>query len=155
MTYVNLAAAALLSVVGMSALAQAPPGIDPATGARPGHEPGVGESMPRSDKASNILPGNGRAHIASTLPASGLGENAMPAEYLRAARASLVAGRTGQAQQSLEMAQTRTLNPTVLQGQEKAPDDSAKVGQIREALQALGGGDKPQAIRIIDSILAN
>ena len=54
MRYVNFATAALLALTALPALAQAPPGQNPTTGARPGHEPGVGESLPRSDKASNI-----------------------------------------------------------------------------------------------------
>ena len=43
MRCVNLAAAALLGMTALSALAQAPPLLAPATGARPGHTPGVGE----------------------------------------------------------------------------------------------------------------
>jgi hypothetical protein len=54
MRYLSLAAIGLLSTAALQALAQAPSGLDPATGARPGHEVGVGDSLPRSDKASNI-----------------------------------------------------------------------------------------------------
>jgi hypothetical protein len=52
MRYVIVAAAALLGMTAMSALAQAPAGTNPATGARPGHEPGTGESLPQSNAAA-------------------------------------------------------------------------------------------------------
>ena len=42
MRYLNLATVLLLGMTSVSALAQAP-GLDPGTGARPGHEPGIGE----------------------------------------------------------------------------------------------------------------
>jgi hypothetical protein len=155
MRYVNLATIALLGVTTVSALAQAPSGLDPATGARPGHEPGVGESLPRSDRASNIGPADTRSNIAPTLPPSAIGENAAAHEYLRTARASLVAGRTGQAQQSLEMAETRALDRAVPQGQTNVPSDSQFVSRIRDARRALGRGDSPQAVQLIDLALSN
>lgn len=136
--------AALLALTAISALAQSPP-MDAATGARPGHEPGVGESLPRSNNASNIGPSDTRSNIAPTLPASGLGENAKAMEYLTEARASLVAGRTGEAQQSLEMAETRAL---------ERPDGASLAARIRDARQALGAGNKSGAIALIDAALA-
>lgn len=153
MTYLNLATAALLSLSAMSALAQAP-GLDPNTGARPGHIPGVGESLPRSDKASNIQTSSNRSNVAPTLPRSGLGENATTQDYLTVARAALVAGRTGQAQQSLEMAETRVLDRSVPEGQTDRPSDSPRVAQIRDARLALGAGDRTQAMAFIDLAMA-
>ena len=44
------------------------------------------------------------------LPTTLVGPNATPADYLRAAQQSLQAGRTGEAQQALEMAETRLLD---------------------------------------------
>ncbi len=154
MRYVSFTTAALFGLTTMSASAQLPAGADPATGARPGHEPGIGESMPRSDKASNITPGDTRSTIAPTLPTSGIGDEATPFHYLRAARASLVAGRTGQAQQSLEMAETRALDRSVAQGQTNTPSDSPLVSRIRDARHALGGGNRANAIAFIDQALA-
>jgi hypothetical protein len=74
---------------------------------------------------------------------------------LRAARASLVAGHTGQAQQSLEMAETRALDRSVAQGQTSTPSDSQFVSEIRDARHALGSGDRPHAIQLIDVALAS
>ena len=76
----------------------------PSAGARPGNEIGTGSSLPLSDRASNIGPGDTRSSIAPNLPAPPLGEDAPVQAYLQAARSALIAGRTGEAQQALEMA---------------------------------------------------
>ena len=73
----------------------------------------------------------------------------------QAARASLVAGRTGQAQQSLEMAETRALDRVVPQGQTNAPSDSQIVARIQDARHALGSGDSAHAIQLIDLALSS
>lgn len=155
MRYHYFAPAALLAFTAMSALAQAPSVTNPATGARPGHEVGIGDSLPRSNKASNIVPADTQSNIAPTLPPSAIGDDAASRDYLRAARASLVAGRTGQAQQSLEMAETRALDRAVPQGQTDAPSNSQLVSRIRDARHALGGGDSTHAIQLIDLALSS
>jgi hypothetical protein len=154
MRYVNLATVALLGMTSISALAQAP-GLDPATGARPGHEPGIGDSLPRSNNASNIGPADTRSDIAPTLPPSSVGENATVRDYLAAARASLVAGRTGQAQQSLEMAETRALDRSIVPDQVGVPSGSQFISRIGDARRALGNGDSAKAIASIDLALSN
>src|ERR1700739_2777569 len=68
-----------------------PPGANPATGARPGNEIGTGMSMPMGTHASNIDSGDTRSTIAPNLPSPQVGPNAGPADYLRAAEASLQA----------------------------------------------------------------
>jgi hypothetical protein len=153
MRCIYLATVALLGMTTLSALAQAP-AMDPATGARPGHVPGVGMSLPQSDKASNIVPADTRSNIAPTLPASAVDQNAGPYDYLRSARASLVAGHTGQAQQSLEMAETRALDRSVVQGQ-VAPISSGFISHIGDARRALGEGNSGHAIELIDIALAS
>ena len=152
MPYLKIATFALLGLSGLSALAQAP-SIDPATGARPGHEIGIGDSLPRSDKASNTGSADSRSLIAPTLPGSGLGINADIRDYLAVARSSLIAGRTGQAQQSLEMAETRLLDRSVLADQVSKPIDSQMVARVRDARQAVGAGDRARAIMLIDLAL--
>lgn len=155
MRYVKLATAALLGMIALPALAQAPSGTNPATGARPGHEPGTGESLPLSNKASNIAPTDTRSNIAPTLPQPAIGDNATTGDYLKAARAALVAGRTGQAQQSLEMAETRALDRSVAQDQTNTPSDSQLVARISDARHALGSGDRTHAIQLIDLALSS
>ncbi len=153
MNYINLAAGAFLSISAGSALAQAP-ALDGQAGARPGHVPGVGDSLPRSDKASNIQTSKNRSSVAPTLPRSGLGENADAMAYLKVARTALVAGRTGQAQQSLEMAETRMLDRSVPEGQTNVPIENLTVTEIRDARLALGQGDRSRAIGLIDVVIA-
>lgn len=154
MRYATLAAFALAGITATSAIAQMPPVMDPATGARPGHDPGVGLSLPLSDRASNIGPAGTRSSIAPTLPTPAAGPEAGPRELLASARASLIAGRTGLAQQSLEMAETRLLDRSVPQGMTNYPSDSPIVAQIRDARFALGSGDSSRAILLIDQAMA-
>ncbi len=154
MRYVNIASVVVLALAGPPAFAQAPSAPDTTTGARPGHQIGIGDSLPRSDRASNIVRSDTRSDIAPTLPPSQLGENAATHDYLLSARASLVTGRTGQAQQSLEMAETRELDRSVGQGQTNTPSGSPLVSRIREARHALGHGDRKHTIELIDLALA-
>ena len=137
MRYLNLATIALLGMTTVSVLAQTPSGTDPTTGARPGHEPGIGYSLPLSPCPLVIA------------------EDATTQDYLRAARASLVAGSACQAQQSLAMAETRALNRSVEPNQASVPDDSQLVSRIQDARRVLGNGNNTQAIRLVDLALAN
>jgi hypothetical protein len=148
------ATVALLGMAAMPALAQAPDRGDQIPGVRPGHEPGVGVSLPLSNRASNIVPGDTRSIVAPTLPGPPVGPNATARDYLAAARAALVAGQTGQAQQSLEMAETRALDRPVVASQVSVPSDSRFIGRIGDARRALGVGDRAQAIALIDQALA-
>lgn len=130
-----------------TAYSGAPPAV------RPGHSPGEGVSYPLSNSASNIDPGDTRSTIAPTLPTPALGPGAGPVQYLQAARASLAAGRTGEAQQSLEMAQTRLLDRSVPYNAVNTPSANPAVSQISEALRALGAGDRMRAMQIIDATI--
>lgn len=129
----------------------APPSSD--TGARSGNVVGTGMSLPRSSQASNIDRMDTHSTIAPNLPAPSLGPNASPADYLRAAQNSLAAGRSGEAQQSLEMAQTRLLDRSVPYGQTNAPSENPAVRDISQALRALAAGDRSGAMQMIQSAL--
>jgi len=144
----------LAGLVGTPVLAQkSAPDTDPVTGARPGNDVGTGMSMPMGTRASNIDAGDTRSMIAPNLPSPSLGPDAGPADYLRAAQASLQAGRTGEAQQSLEMAQTRLLDRSVPMGQTNNPSDNPAVTQISQALRALAARDRAQAMQLIQSAI--
>jgi hypothetical protein len=75
--------------------------------------------------------------------------------YLQAARSALVAGRTGEAQQALEMAQTRALDRSVPLFQTNAPSRNPLVDKIGQARAALGAHDRGRAVQIVDEALAN
>ena len=150
----KLAAVGLLGMIGVSALAQAP-SIDASAGVQAGLNHGDRDSLPRSNKASNIVAADTKGTSAPTLPPSGLSPDAPPRDYLRAARASLAAGHTGAAQQTLEMAETRTLGGADVPDLAKQPSANTNVAEIRDALHALAGGDRARAIQIIHTALAN
>ncbi len=130
-----------------------PPGTNSQTGARPGNEIGTGQSLPRSNNAGNIGPEDTRSTIAPNLPSPDVGENAPSLAYLRAARTALLQGRTGEAQQALEMAETRALDRSVPLFQTGTPSRSPLVDTIEKALKALGTGDRGGAARFIDQAL--
>ena len=106
-----------------------------------------------SNRASNISPSDMRSNIAPRLPSPQVGENASARAYLIAARNALAAGRTGEAQEALERAQTRLLDRSVPLFQTNTPDRSPAVEQISAALQALGRRDRAQAMQIIEATI--
>ncbi len=154
MNTLKIMAAGLFGMVSVSALAQAQ-STETAVGARAGQVRGDIGSEPRSTKASNIVPSNTNRVIAPELPSPGLGPDATSRDYLRVARVSLAAGRTGKAQQSLEMAETRALSGSETPAQAQRPSDSPKVDDIQNALFALGNGDLGGAMRLVDTALGN
>jgi hypothetical protein len=130
-----------------------PPGTSAETGARPGNPVGAGMSMPMGNRASNIDARDTHSAIAPNLPGPALGEGATPADYLRAAQGALAAGRTGETQQALEMAQTRMLDRSVAYGQTSDPSSNPAVRQISQALQALAAGDRARCMALIQAAI--
>ena len=130
-----------------------PAGANPATGARPGNEIGTGMSLPMGNKASNIDQSDTHSSIAPNLPSPPVGQNANAVDYLLAAQSALASGRTGEAQQSLEMAQTRLLDRSVPQAQTNNPSDNPAIAQISQALKALAAGDRAQSMQLIQSAI--
>ena len=90
------------------------------------------------------------ALVSNNLPAPALSPEASPADFLRAARGALAAGRNGEVRSALEMAQTRLLSRVVDAGKEQEPSDNAAVKQISEAINALAANDRPTCLRYIE-----
>lgn len=132
-----------------------PPGADPTTGARPGNVIGTGMSLPMGSNASNINPTNTPSEIAPNLPSPDVGEGASAQAYLIAARNALAAGRSGEAQQALEMAETRLLDRSTPLFQTNTPSANPVVSQISQALQALAAGDRPMCMTLIEAAIPN
>jgi hypothetical protein len=109
--------------------------------------------MPMGTRASNIDASDTRSTIAPNLPSPPIGANANAADYLRSAQSALQSGRTGEAQQSLEMAQTRLLDRSVPMGQTNNPSDNPAVTQVSQALKALAAGDRAQTMQLIQSAI--
>ncbi len=141
----------LLTSAATLGLALAAPGFAQTTdtGARPGHQPGVGMSQPSSTRASNINQSNAHSKVAPRLPHSGLGANASPEEYARAALTALRNNQTGKAQEALEQAETRTL--TTHQAEEgRIP----MMDMLEQARQAIGRNQIADARRMLEQGLA-
>jgi hypothetical protein len=100
--------------------------------------------------APPATPPGGTSSIVATLPTPALSPEASPADFLRAARGAVAAGRTGEARSSLEMAQTRLLSRVVDAGRESVPSDNAAVKEISEALGALSANDRMGCLRYIE-----
>jgi hypothetical protein len=66
-------------------------------------------SLPMSDKAGNITAADTTSPLAARLPEPLVADNAPIRDFLVAGRNALAAGRTGEAQEALERAQTRAL----------------------------------------------
>ena len=131
-----------------------PPGANPETGARPGNEVGTGMSLPLSDKAGNILPQADGSPLAGRLPTPPVDDNASPRTFLLAARGALAAGRTGEAQEALERAETRSLDRSVPLFHTADPIRDRLVTQIEAVLHALGTGDRMQAMQLLEQAIA-
>ena len=149
---VSTAGVLVALALGAPALAQAPAPATP-TGARPGNVIGTGQSMPMSNRASNINEGDTRSVIAPNLPTPAVEPNAPPEAFLQAARVALAAGRTGEAQQSLEMAETRILSRSVPYDAANQPIVDPRLAVIAQARHALAAGDRTGAIGFIDQAM--
>ncbi|HET8997809.1 MAG TPA: hypothetical protein VFN42_14165 [Acetobacteraceae bacterium] len=129
----------------------APPAAMPAPAQQPAT---LGGQEPVSTGAANLnQQDQPYRKVAPALPTPELGPNATPVDYLHAAEAALAGGRTGEAQQSLEMAQTRLLDRSVPYGQVNTPIKSPAIDTISQALQALGAGDRAQTMQLIQAAI--
>ncbi len=131
-----------------------PPGTNPETGARPGNVIGTGMSLPTSEKAGNISPQDTTSPIAARLPEPSISAYATVRDLLVAARIALVAGHTGEAQEALERAETRTLDRSVPLFQTSTPASDPLVTRISQALHALGDDDVAGALHLVSQAIA-
>lgn len=90
-----------------------------------------------------------------TLRSPDLPEGARPSDYLLAARNALAAGRMGEAQEAMEMAQTRILDRSVPLGQTNDPSGNPTVRQIAEARQALAARDNTVCMRLLETAIGS
>jgi len=97
--------------------------------------------------------GDARAAPEPSGPPPALTENSPASAYLRAATSAISAGRTRDAQDALDMAQTRALEGSVPLFETRNPSNSPAVRHISQAKQALAGGDRAAALKMIQSAL--
>ncbi len=127
---------------------------DPVTGARPGNVIGTGQSLPLSDKASNATSGDTRSVIAPRLPTPSSGDDSSPRAFLEAAQRALTLGRTGEAQEALERAESRLLDRSVPPSRADAPSAQPVVAEVGDARRALAAGDRARSQQIIGEVLS-
>jgi hypothetical protein len=121
---------------------------------RPGHVPGVGDSEPASNRASNIDRADTRSVIAPRLPAPSASANASPEQLLGVAQNALRRGQTGEAQEALERAETRALDRSTAQGNENMPAQGPFVQAIGQARRSLANHDVAQTQRDIQNAMS-
>jgi hypothetical protein len=109
---------------------------------------------PTSDRASNIDATDTTSTIAPALPSPDLAPGSSPEEFLHAARSALATGRTGEAQQAMEMAETRLLDRSTPVFQTNDPSRSPLIAKIGDARRALGGGDRATSMTLLDQAIA-
>lgn len=93
--------------------------------------------------------------VLTPLPFPDLPESSRPSDYLRAAQGALAAGRVGEAESALEMAQTRMLDRSVPLGQTNNPSDNPTIEQIAQARQALAARDRAASLQAIQAAIAS
>jgi len=152
MRYAMIAA---IVVAGMTTLPIVAQAESAGTNARRGSQMGISKSGERSGQASTIVAVASQWNVSTMLPSPRIGNKAETGDYLKCAYAALAMGRDGLAQQSLEMAETRALGGVMPKGGTVVPGDLPKVFRIRDALRALGGGDRKQAIQFIKIAMLN
>ena len=127
---------------------------NPDTGARPGNVIGTGQSLPLSDKASNATSGDTRSVIAPRLPTPSAGDDSSPRAFLESAQRALTLGRTGEAQEALERAESRLLDRAVAPSRAGEPSAQPVVAAVGDARRALAAGDRARSQQIIGEVLA-
>lgn len=136
----------------MSAAMTAPMDSAPGDQAAPptsAYRGGVGS--PLSTRATDLAPSRGEK-MGSRLPDPGAAANT-PRELLVAAQRALNQGKTGAAQQALEMAETRVLSRTTDPSMANQPDPAAMAQNIAAARRALGSRDPSAAKMAIAAAL--
>jgi hypothetical protein len=147
--FVSVAVAVAFTLSGTAAFAAT--GTYTAAAAANGSDAGAYPAMttatepPVSKNASNITAADMHSDIGPPLPMPVAGADATPVHYLHAASRDLSRRETGAAQQALEMAETRLLDRSVIAAAANQPDTHPAIGNISNALDAIGHQNLPAA----------
>jgi len=109
-------------------------------------------SSPMSGKSSNISGSDTRSTVAPRF-ATPAADN--PDQLLMAAQNALSRGRTGEAQEALERAETRLLDRSTLASDAGTPISGPRIDAIRQALSSLGSGDRAGAKAAITTAMSH
>ena len=131
---------------GMPLYAAQPAVMSPAPGS-------LGGTQPMSTTATNNGPQDTHTTWSPSLPPPPVDDGAPPAAFLDAARRAIAANRTGEAQESLERAESRALDRAIKPSTAGQPSGQPLVQQIAHARQVLGAGDRLGAVRVIENAM--
>jgi len=115
---------------------------------------GVIPAVPVSSPRAAPLAAEIAAGASPALPLPGLPADATAQDYLVAARQAIRAGNAGEAQASLERAETRLLNRASLAAGPNRPLHHPGIVEIEQVLDQLGANDSAGALATIDRLLA-
>ena len=113
-------------------------------------QPGTDQLVPSPGPSGDVIP----VPSVSGPAAADADDNALPSEFLRAARRALAAGRVAEAQDALEHAEVRVLIRAVRPSQAEVPSEQPMVERIAGARAALAAGNRTLVLRLIDDALA-
>jgi len=131
------------------------PFIVAATAILPGFwRTGTALAQPVNRPASNITPYDARSVLAPSLPIPPVPSADQSSVFLTEARRAILVGRTGEAQEALERAESRLLDRDLPPQAASVPDDQPAVLAIGAARRALAAHDRRTAIAAIDDALA-
>ena len=102
---------------------------------------------------SNITQADTRSAIAPVLPSPPIPSSDPPQTFLYAARRAVEAGRTGEAQEALERAETRLLDRVEPASPSAGPYNRQVVADIASARRSLAARDRSAAVVAIDDAL--
>ena len=88
------------------------------------------------------------------LPSTDLDDDAPADAFLKSARLALALGRTGEAMEALERAESRALTRTIRPSRAGQPSDQPQVALIARARATLAAGERMATIALIDQALA-
>jgi hypothetical protein len=115
---------------------------------------GATQAQPVTRPANNITPYDARSVIAPALPVPPVPSADPPSVFLTAARSAVAVGRTGEAREALERAETRLLDRDLPSATASVPNNQQAVLAIGAARRALAAHDRQTAITAVNDALA-
>jgi WXXGXW repeat (2 copies) len=117
---------------------------------------GVAQAQPVTRPASNITPPDTRLVMAPAAPVLPVPSDDPPSAFLSlsTARRAAAVGRTGEAREALERAETRLLDRDLPTAAASVPDNQQAVLAISAARRALAVHERQAAITAIDDAIA-
>ena len=112
------------------------------TGDQPGKEP-------MSTVPTNTNPANTHTEWSPSLPTPPVDPNSAPIAFIRAAQSAIAAGRTGEAQEAIERAESRALDRSTRPSMAGQPSRQGLVQVLAQARQTLASGDKAGTMQLL------